>query len=104
MEAIYKHKTLNEVNQSFKVDWRDKNNSEKLLKRKKRVNHYGCWRSCTLIGFSLNGYSKETNPLLKQEKDVINFQICILVEQLNQFPCMFSIFDRADYDYKKEIN
>ena len=53
--------------------------------------------------FSLNGYSKETNPLLKQEKDVINFSNMYScgTATAESVPCMFSIFDRADYDYKK---
>ena len=55
--------------------------------------------------FSLNGYEKETNPLLKK-KTLINFQICIHVEhqQLNQFLVCFLYLIKADYDYKKGIS
>jgi lipid A ethanolaminephosphotransferase len=54
--------------------------------------------------FSLNGYKKETNPLLKQE-DVINFSNMYScgTSTAESVPCMFSIFDKADYDYKKGI-
>jgi len=55
--------------------------------------------------FSLNGYNKETNPLLKQE-DVINFSNMYScgTSTAQSVPCMFSIFDKADYDYKKGIS
>jgi len=52
--------------------------------------------------FSLNGYPRETNPLLKKE-DVINFPdmySCGTSTALS-VPCMFSIFDRNNYSNKK---
>ena len=52
--------------------------------------------------FSLNGYPRETNPLLKKE-DIINFPdmySCGTSTALS-LPCMFSIFDRKDYSDKK---
>ena len=55
--------------------------------------------------FSLNGYTKQTNPLLEKE-DIINFsnmKSCGTSTALS-VPCMFSIFNRADYDYKKGIS
>ncbi len=48
--------------------------------------------------FSLNGYHKETNPLLEKE-DVINFpdmHSCGTSTAVS-VPCMFSIFKRAEY-------
>jgi len=54
--------------------------------------------------FSLNGYERETNPLLKQE-DIINFsnmRSCGTATAVS-VPCMFSIFGRDDYSYKKGI-
>ena len=54
--------------------------------------------------FSLNGYEKETNPLLKKE-DIINFSnvsSCGTSTAVS-VPCMFSIFGKDDYDYKKGI-
>ena len=54
--------------------------------------------------FSLNGYEKETNPLLKKE-DIINFSnvsSCGTTTAVS-VPCMFSIFGKDDYDYKKGI-
>ena len=55
--------------------------------------------------FSLNGYEKETNPLLKNE-DLINFtnMYSCGTSTAESVPCMFSIFGRADYDYKKGIS
>ncbi|WP_368029978.1 phosphoethanolamine transferase [Arcobacter sp. s6] len=55
--------------------------------------------------FSLNGYEKETNPLLKKE-EIINFpnMYSCGTSTAESVPCMFSIFDKADYDYKKGIS
>ena len=55
--------------------------------------------------FSLNGYERETNPLLKNE-DVINFtnMYSCGTSTAESVPCMFSIFDRANYSYKKGIS
>ncbi|MGE4462702.1 MAG: phosphoethanolamine transferase [Arcobacter sp.] len=55
--------------------------------------------------FSLNGYEKETNPLLKKE-DIVNFpnMYSCGTSTAQSVPCMFSIFDKADYDYKKGIS
>ena len=52
--------------------------------------------------FSLNGYTKETNPLLSRE-DVIdfdNFYSCGTSTAVS-VPCMFSVFARDSYDDKK---
>jgi lipid A ethanolaminephosphotransferase len=55
--------------------------------------------------FSLNGYERETNPLLKKE-DIINFENMSScgTSTAESVPCMFSIYDRADYSYKKGIS
>ncbi|MBN2782700.1 MAG: phosphoethanolamine--lipid A transferase [Campylobacterales bacterium] len=55
--------------------------------------------------FSLNGYDRETNPLLAQE-DIINFSqmsSCGTTTAVS-VPCMFSIYGRGEYDYKKGIS
>ncbi|WP_428737580.1 phosphoethanolamine transferase [Sulfurimonas sp.] len=54
--------------------------------------------------FSLNGYERDTNPLLKQE-DIINFSQMYScgTSTAESVPCMFSQFDRGDYSYKKGI-
>jgi lipid A ethanolaminephosphotransferase len=54
--------------------------------------------------FSLNGYGKETNPLLKKE-EIYNFpnMYSCGTSTAESVPCMFSIFDRHNYDYKKGI-
>lgn len=52
--------------------------------------------------FSLNGYTKETNPLLKKE-DIINFSnmySCGTSTAVST-PCMFSIFGREGYSDSK---
>ena len=55
--------------------------------------------------FSLNGYEKETNPLLKKE-EITNFpnMYSCGTSTAESVPCMFSIFGKADYDYKKGIS
>ncbi|WP_296823707.1 phosphoethanolamine transferase [Sulfurovum sp.] len=55
--------------------------------------------------FSLNGYTKETNPLLKKE-DIINFSqmySCGTTTAVS-VPCMFSMYGRDDYDSTKGNN
>ena len=52
--------------------------------------------------FSLNGYEKETNPLLKKE-EIINFEnmySCGTTTAVS-VPCMFSIYNRCEYDTSK---
>ncbi len=52
--------------------------------------------------FSLNGYNRETNPLLKQE-NIINFSnfYSCGTSTADSVPCMFSFYKREDFDYKK---
>jgi len=54
--------------------------------------------------FSLNGYKKETNPKLKNES-VINFSNVYScgTSTAESVPCMFSIYDKGHYSYKKGI-
>jgi len=55
--------------------------------------------------FSLNGYKKETNPLLKKE-DIINFSqlySCGTTTAVS-VPCMFSVYDRSDYNSRKGLH
>ncbi len=54
--------------------------------------------------FSLNGYERETNPLLKKE-DIVNFSDVHScgTATAQSVPCMFSVFDRTDYDHEKGI-
>lgn len=54
--------------------------------------------------FSLNGYEKETNPLLQKE-DIINFSNVSScgTSTAESVPCMFAVYDRGDYSYKKGI-
>ncbi|OCL84282.1 Phosphoethanolamine transferase EptA [Arcobacter porcinus] len=55
--------------------------------------------------FSLNGYNKETNPLLKQE-EVISFpnMYSCGTSTAHSVPCMFSIYPREQYSYKKGVS
>ncbi len=52
--------------------------------------------------FSLNGYSRETNPLLKKE-DIVNFSqfTSCGTETAISVPCMFSSYGRTDYEGEK---
>ncbi len=55
--------------------------------------------------FSLNGYSRQTNPLLGDE-DIVNFSNMYSCGTSTAYsvPCMFSIYDKGDYSYKKGIS
>ena len=50
--------------------------------------------------FSLNGYDKETNPLLKQQAGLINLPAVRScgTDTAVSVPCMFSMFERRSYD------
>ncbi len=52
--------------------------------------------------FSLNGYKRETNPLLKKD-GVISFGNLYSCGTSTAYsvPCMFSILDKTDYSYRK---
>lgn len=52
--------------------------------------------------FSLNGYARETNPLLKRE-DVISFSDVYScgTSTATSVPCIFSVFDRKDFDRER---
>ena len=54
--------------------------------------------------FSLNGYSRETNPLLGKEEvyNLSNVYACG-TSTAASVPCMFSVYDKKDYSYKKGI-
>jgi len=54
--------------------------------------------------FSLNGYSRETNPLL-EKLDVINFPNLYScgTATAESVPCMFSKFDRGSFNYRRGI-
>lgn len=55
--------------------------------------------------FSINSYEKETNPLLKKE-DIINFpnMYSCGTSTAHSVPCMFSIFGKDGYSYKKGVS
>ncbi len=56
--------------------------------------------------FSLNGYARQTNPLLSQEPDLINFanvQSCGTATAVS-VPCVFSVLERESYDDTKAKN
>ncbi len=54
---------------------------------------------------SLNGYEKKTNPLLEKQ-DVVSLKNMYSCGTSTAYsvPCMFSIYDRDSYDYKKGIS
>jgi len=55
--------------------------------------------------FSLNGYSRETNPLLKK-LDVMSFShfLSCGTSTAYSLPCMFSIYNRSEYSHAKALN
>lgn len=55
--------------------------------------------------FSLNGYEKETNPLLSKA-DIVNFPnfFSCGTSTAESVPCMFSKYNKSDYSYKKGIS
>ena len=55
--------------------------------------------------FSLNGYERETNPELSKE-DIINFSNVYScgTSTAESVPCMFSVYTRGSYNYKKGIS
>ena len=54
--------------------------------------------------FSLNGYERKTNPLLEKERLVnfSHFSSCGTSTAVS-VPCMFSIYTKSDYSYKKGV-
>jgi len=56
--------------------------------------------------FSLNGYEKDTNPLLEKNKDVINFSNVSScgTSTAASVPCMFSFYDKENFSYKRGID
>ena len=91
---------VKEIGKDAKIS--DSQNSEKVKKSELVIMVVG--EAARADRFSLNGYQKETNPLLKKE-DIINFpnMYSCGTSTAESVPCMFSIFDRGDYDYKKGI-
>ncbi len=55
--------------------------------------------------FSLNGYQRETNPTLAHE-DIVNFPQMYSCGTSTAYsvPCMFSVYTRDTYSYKKAIS
>ena len=56
--------------------------------------------------FSLNGYERDTNPLLSKEPDVINFSNVSScgTSTAESVPCMFSFYDKDNFTYKRGID
>lgn len=54
--------------------------------------------------FSLNGYERQTNPFLEKE-DIVNFSQMHScgTSTAHSVPCMFSVYTKDQYDYKKGI-
>jgi len=79
------------------------------LDAKKAVHSLGRKLTIVVVGeaaradhFSLNGYPRETNPLLEKEK-IINFPNLYScgTSTAVSVPCMFSMFDRSNYSDEK---
>jgi lipid A ethanolaminephosphotransferase len=55
------------------------------------------------MNFSLNGYQRNTNPLLSKQEGLVNFtnvQSCGTATAVS-LPCLFSVFDRENYSESK---
>jgi lipid A ethanolaminephosphotransferase len=77
----------------------DDNNS------KKRLVIVVVGESARADHFSLDGYSKDTNPFLKKD-DIINysnFSSCG-TSTAESVPCMFSVYNRGEYSYQKGVS
>lgn len=87
-----KDNTFKEIAQDVKIKSRDEHKIVILV-----VGETARWDH-----FSLNGYQRETNPLLR-EQGVINFDETYScgTETAVSVPCMFSVFTRNSYDKKK---
>ncbi len=75
------------------------------MERKRKIVVMVVGEAARADHFSLNGYEKETNPLLKKE-NIINFSevySCGTTTAVS-VPCMFSVYDRSDYDTSKGLN
>ena len=69
---------------------------------KKRLTVIVLGETARAQNFSLNGYKRETNPLLR-ERDILNFTDVSScgTETAVSVPCMFSPFPRSEYSSKK---
>ncbi|SFV69536.1 sulfatase [hydrothermal vent metagenome] len=96
-----------------KAQFKDKNIPLKILGEDAKIKKHKRRKIIIMVvgeaaradHFSLNGYSKETNPLLKRE-DVISFSqmfSCGTTTAVS-VPCMFSIYNRGDYSTQKGIH
>ena len=102
--ADYINKTLNsgpivvkQIGLDAKISNRDKQNHKLIVMvvgEALRSDHFG-----------LNGYKKDTTPLLSKNKDIINFDqfYSCGTSTAHSVPCIFSILKRDQYSYKKAI-
>ncbi|HIQ28006.1 MAG TPA: DUF1705 domain-containing protein, partial [Sulfurovum sp.] len=99
----YTYDQIKETNIPMKVIGQDATISKNHTKRKIVIMVVG--EAARADHFSLNGYLKETNPLLKQE-NIINFSnmySCGTTTAVS-VPCMFSVYNRSDYNSHKGYN
>ncbi len=99
----YTYDQVKETNIPMKIIGLDAKQTKDTKKRKIVIMVVG--EAARSDHFSLNGYSKETNPLLKKES-IVNFSnmyACGTTTAIS-VPCMFSIYKRGDYDSTKGYN
>jgi len=71
---------------------------------KKRLFVFVVGETARAANFSLNGYSHDTNPLLKAQDNIVNlenFYSCGTATAVS-LPCMFSKFTRSEYSEDKK--
>lgn len=73
--------------------------------QKKKLVIFVVGESARADRFSLNGYEKQTNPLLAKE-DMITFSqfYSCGTSTATSVPCMFSHYTRSEFNYEKTIN
>jgi len=99
----YTHDMLKDTNITMQAIGRDAKINKIDSKRKIIIMVVG--EAARADHFSLNGYKRETNPLLAQE-NIINFPqmySCGTTTAVS-VPCMFSVYGRSDYNSKKGYN
>lgn len=72
---------------------------EKIAGHKKKLLILVVGETSRAMNFSLNGYQKETNPLLAKQQAIINFHnatSCGTATAVS-VPCMFSVMNRVNY-------
>ncbi len=100
--ASYLNEKFGSLNQPLEKIGED---AKQLEKKKRKVMIMVVGEAVRADHFALNGYIKETNPLMRQEA-IVNFSdvsSCGTTTAIS-VPCMFSFYDRSDYSSSRGKN